>query len=412
MNEVHLKAQKAKQASHALSQMNSQAKNEFLIALSQALTEATDMILRANAQDLHESAHLNASLKDRLSLSEGRIKAMASSLIDLSRAADPVNRVLSETLRPNGLKIQKVSVPMGVIAMIYEARPNVTIDAMALAFKAGSAVVLRGGKEAHHSNQALTSLIKATLIKVGLDSDLVQLIEDPDKELAKALMRANGLIDLLIPRGSARLIQTVMENATVPILETGVGNCHAYVEATADQAMAINVILNGKVSRPSVCNALEKVLIDKAIAPTFLPMLSNALRHAGVVIVGDKLVTALEPSIPLASEADWSTEYLDLKIAIKIVEGLDEALAHIQTYSTKHSETILTKDLKQAQRFLNEVDAAAVYHNASTRFTDGGEFGFSAEIGISTQKLHARGPVGLEELCSYKYKIFGEGQIR
>jgi len=412
MNEVHLKAQKAKHASHALAQLNSQTKNKFLIALSQALIDASDMILRANAQDLHESTHLSVSLKDRLSLSEDRIKAMAASLIELSSAADPVNRVLSETLRPNGLKIQKVSVPMGVIAMIYEARPNVTIDAMALAFKAGSAIVLRGGKEAHHSNQALTSVIKATLIQEGLDPDLVQLIEDPDKELAKALMCANGLIDLLIPRGSARLIQAVMETATVPVLETGVGNCHAYVETTADQAMAINVIMNGKVSRPSVCNALEKVLIDKAIAPTFLPKMTNALRHAGVVIVGDKQVTVLDPSIPLASEADWSTEYLDLKIAIKIVDGLDDALAHIQTYSTKHSETILTKDVNKAQRFLNEVDAAAVYHNASTRFTDGGEFGFSAEIGISTQKLHARGPVGLEELCSYKYKIFGEGQIR
>jgi len=288
----------------------------------------------------------------------------------------------------------------------------VTIDAAALAFKAGSAIVLRGGKEALNTNQALTSIIKKTLISMKLDPESVQLIEDPDKELAKTLMTANGLIDLLIPRGSARLIQTVMETATVPVLETGVGNCHAYVEETADQDMAIKVIINAKCSRPSVCNALEKVLIDEAIAPVFLPKLLTALHQQNVEILGDESVCALDQTVKKASLEDWSTEYLDLKIAIKIVKDMDEALAHIQTYSTKHSETILTNDLNKAKRFLDEVDAAAVYHNASTRFTDGGEFGFSAEIGISTQKMHARGPVGLDELCSYKYKIFGEGQIR
>jgi glutamate-5-semialdehyde dehydrogenase len=258
----------------------------------------------------------------------------------------------------------------------------------------------------------LVKVLKSTLLKENLDPESVQLIEDPDKELAKTLMTANGLIDLLIPRGSARLIQTVMETATIPVLETGVGNCHAYVEETADQDMALRIIINAKCSRPSVCNALEKVLIDESIAPVFLPKLITALRQQGVEILGDENVCALDPSIKIASLEDWSTEYLDLKIAIKIVKGLDEALSHIQTYSTKHSETILTSDPKKAKRFLDEVDAAAVYHNASTRFTDGGEFGFSAEIGISTQKMHARGPVGLDELCSYKYKIFGEGQIR
>ena len=245
-----------------------------------------------------------------------------------------------------------------------------------------------------------------------LDPESVQLIEDPDKELAKVLMTANGLIDLLIPRGSARLIQTVMSTATVPVLETGVGNCHAYVEASADQDMAIKVIVNAKVSRPSVCNALEKVLIDQTIAPIFLPKLVNALRDNKVQLLGDEKALRLDPSLEKATLEDWSTEYLDLKCAIKIVKDLDEALSHIRTYSTQHSETILTSDLNKAQRFLEEVDAAAVYHNASTRFTDGGEFGFSAEIGISTQKMHARGPVGLQELCSYKYQITGNGQIR
>lgn len=412
MNEVLLKAQKAKQASLALAQLNSTVKDGFLIALSKALLDSVDEILRANAQDLHESVHLNAALKDRLSLNEKRIEAMAKALVELSTAPDPVHRLLSETIRPNGLTIRKVSVPMGVIAMIYEARPNVTIDAAALAFKAGSAIVLRGGKEALNTNQALVHVLKKTLITCHLDPESVQLIEDPDKELAKVLMTANGLIDLLIPRGSARLIQTVMSTATVPVLETGVGNCHAYVESSADQDMAIKVIVNAKVSRPSVCNALEKVLIDQAITAEFLPKLVAALRQNKVSLVGDEKALRLDPSLQKATEEDWSTEYLDLKLAIKIVKDLDEALSHIRTYSTQHSETILTLDQAKADRFLNEVDAAAVYHNASTRFTDGGEFGMSAEIGISTQKLHARGPVGLEELCSYKYKISGQGQIR
>lgn len=412
MNEVLLKAQKAKKASMALARLDTQTKNAFCLALAKALINNRASILEANALDLQLNHHLSESLKDRVMLNEQRISSMSAALIELSQAADPVHRILSEIDRPNGLRIQKVSVPMGVIAMIYEARPNVTIDAAALAFKAGSAVILRGGKEALLTNQALVRVIKETLLDLALDPETIQLIEDPDKELAKTLMTANGLVDLLIPRGSARLIQTVMETATVPVLETGVGNCHAYVEQSADQDMALKVIINAKCSRPSVCNALEKVLIDAVIAPVFLPKLIMALRQNGVEILGDELVCALDHSVKKADPEDWSTEYLDLKIALKIVNGLEEALAHIQTYSTKHSETILTKDQDKATRFLNEVDAAAVYHNASTRFTDGGEFGFSAEIGISTQKMHARGPVGLDELCSYKYKIFGEGQIR
>lgn len=412
MNEVLVKATKAKQASLSLALLGSQTKADFCLFLAQSLIDSSAEILEANRLDLSQAQELSESLKDRLALNEKRIQGMADALRELSAAQDPVNRVLSETVRPNGLRIRKISVPMGVLAMIYEARPNVTIDAAALALKAGSAVVLRGGKEALHTNQALVTLIRKALSCCGMDPEAVQFIEDPDKELAKVLMKANGLIDLLIPRGSARLIQTVMENATVPVLETGVGNCHAYVEKTADQAMAIKVIVNAKVSRPSVCNALEKVLIDEAIAPEFLPKLVKALREQKVLIKGDPKICELDPSIEKATEDDWTTEYLDLILAIKTVSGLDEALAHLQHYSTKHSETILTSDDAIATRFLNEVDAAAVYHNASTRFTDGGEFGFSAEIGISTQKMHARGPVGLEELCSYKYQIFGSGQIR
>lgn len=412
MNEVILKAHKAKHASFKLAQLDSKAKDAFLVALAKALLDSIPLILKANNQDIEANKQLNASLRDRLMLNEKRIEDMAEALIHLSQAEDPVNILLSETSRPNGLQIQKVSVPMGVIAIIYEARPNVTIEAAALAFKAGSAIILRGGKEALNTNKALVALLKSTLCAHHLDPDSIQLIEDPDKELAKAMMQALGLIDLLIPRGSARLIQSVLENATVPVLETGVGNCHAYVECSADQDMAIKVILNAKCSRPSVCNALEKVLIDEVIASVFLPKLILALKKSKVTILGDAKVILIDPSIQQATEEDWITEYLDLKIAIKIVKDLDEALAHLQKYSSKHSETILTSDRIKAQRFLNEVDAAVVYHNASTRFTDGGEFGFAAEIGISTQKMHARGPVGLNELCSYKYKITGSGQVR
>jgi glutamate-5-semialdehyde dehydrogenase len=412
MNEVLIKAKLAKKASSKLALLDSSTKNAFLIALSKALLDSKELILKANEIDLINNDHLSDALKDRLRLNSSRLDSMAEALIQLSHAEDPVNHVISETIRPNGLRIQKVSVPMGVIAMIYEARPNVTIDAAALAFKAGSAVILRGGKEALNSNKAFVAILRSTLLTCDLDPELIQLIEDPDKELAKTLMTANGLIDLLIPRGSARLIKTVLETATVPVLETGIGNCHAYVEKSADQDMALKIIVNAKCSRPSVCNSLEKVLIDEAIAETFLPKLITELRQANVFILGDEKSLVIDSTLSLVTDEDWATEYLDLKIAIKIVKDLDEALDHIQKYSSKHSETILTSDSKLAHRFLDEVDAAAVYHNASTRFTDGGEFGFSAEIGISTQKMHARGPVGLNELCSYKYKIFGEGQIR
>ncbi len=412
MSEVLRKATLAHETAPRLALTPSAVKSAFLNRLAELLLENEPVILAANAEDVRQNPQLTKALIDRLTLTPRRIDAMATAVKELAALPDPIGRVLSDFIRPNGLHIRKVSVPMGVIAMIYEARPNVTIDAAALALKAGSAVILRGGKEALNANKILVTLLRQAASETGLNPDLIQLIEDPDKTLALELMKANGLVDLLIPRGSARLIDTVKANATVPILETGVGNCHAYVESTADLKMALSVILNAKCSRPSVCNALEKVLVDEAIADTFIPKLVDSLHEAGVEIRGDAWCCQLDERIVPATEADWDTEYLDLILAIKVVKDLDDALAHIAKHGTHHSETILTQDETQAQRFLSEVDAAAVYHNASTRFTDGGEFGMSAEIGISTQKMHARGPVGLDELCSTKYLITGNGQIR
>jgi glutamate-5-semialdehyde dehydrogenase len=412
MSEVQRKATLAHAAAPHLAITPNAIKSAFLNRLADLLDENHPVILAANAEDLRQNPQLTTALIDRLTLTHKRIDAMAGAVRELAQLPDPVGQVLRDFTRPNGLHIRKVSVPMGVIAMIYEARPNVTIDAAALALKAGSAVILRGGKEALNANKILATLLRQAALESSLNPDLIQLIEDPDKNLALELMKANGLVDLLIPRGSARLIDIVKANATVPILETGVGNCHAYVETSADLDMALSVILNAKCSRPSVCNALEKVLVDEAIADAFIPKLSRALREAGVEVRGDQWCCDVDESIRLATETDWDTEYLDLILAIKVVKDLDDALAHIAKHGTHHSETILTQDDSKAVRFLNEVDAAAVYHNASTRFTDGGEFGMSAEIGISTQKMHARGPVGLDELCSTKYLIAGNGQIR
>jgi glutamate-5-semialdehyde dehydrogenase len=412
MSEVIRKATLAHDSAPRLALTPSAIKSAFLNRLADLLIENEPVILAANNEDIRQNPQLSKALIDRLSLTPRRIEAMATAVRELATLPDPIGRVLADFTRPNGLHIRKVSVPMGVIAMIYEARPNVTIDAAALALKAGSAVILRGGKEALNTNKILVTLLRQAATESSLNPDLIQLIEDPDKNLALELMKANGLVDLLIPRGSARLIDTVKANATVPILETGVGNCHAYVESSADVEMALSIILNAKCSRPSVCNALEKVLVDEAIADTFIPKLTSVLSEAGVEVRGDEWCCQLSDDIIPASETDWDTEYLDLIIAVKVVKDLDEALAHIAKHGTHHSESILTQDEAKAQRFLNEVDAAAVYHNASTRFTDGGEFGMSAEIGISTQKMHARGPVGLDELCSTKYIITGNGQIR
>lgn len=412
MSEVLHRATLAHAAAPKLATTPSAQKTAFLNRVAALLIEFQPLILAANNEDVRHNPQLNTALIDRLTLSPKRIDGMAQAVRELAELPDPVGKVLSDITRPNGLHIRKVSVPMGVIAMIYEARPNVTIDAAALALKAGSAVILRGGKEAIESNKILARLLRQAAEETGLDPELIQLIEDPDKTLAQELMTANGLVDLLIPRGSARLIETVKTHATVPILETGVGNCHAYVDESADVEMALSVILNAKCSRPSVCNAMEKVLVDVRIADTFIPQLAKALQEAGVEVRGDTVSCQLNTQIIPATEADWDTEYLDLILAVKVVDGLDEALAHIAAHGTHHSETILTQNDNHALRFLTEVDAAAVYHNASTRFTDGGEFGMSAEIGISTQKMHARGPVGLDELCSTKYLITGNGQIR
>ena len=413
MNEVKTKAILAKQASLEMALVTTEIKNAFLQSLATLLREHSEFILDENEIDIQNNQErLSPALIDRLRLNENRIEAMAKGCEDIIALNDPNGSVIEEFTRPNGLDIQKIRVPLGVIAMIYEARPNVTIDAAALCLKAGNAVILRGGKEAYHSNKYLVSLIKEALIRNAISPDSVQFIEDNDRTLALELMQDREHIDVLIPRGSAKLIQSVIENAKVPVLETGVGNCHIYVEQSADLRKALAIVINAKCSRPGVCNAAEKCLVDQSIAPQFLDLLIPALKEANVEIRACAKTKELYPDLILASTEDWETEYLDLIIGVKIVNGLQEAIEHIQAYGTKHSESIVTQDLLAAQRFQKEIDAAAVYVNASTRFTDGSEFGYGAEIGISTQKLHARGPMGLNELCTIKYLINGDGQVR
>lgn len=413
MNEVRIKAVSAKRASYAMALVSTEVKNSFLQSLATLLREHSEFILDENEKDiLNNQDHLSPALIDRLRLNESRIESMAKGCEEIIALNDPNGSIIEEFTRPNGLDIQKIRVPLGVIAMIYEARPNVTIDAAALCLKAGNAVILRGGKEAFHSNKYLVTLIKEALTRNEISSDSVQFIEDNDRALAIELMQDREHIDVLIPRGSAKLIQSVIENAKVPVLETGVGNCHIYVEQSADLRKALAIVINAKCSRPGVCNAAEKCLVDESIASQFLDMLIPALKEANVEIRACHKTKALYPDLPLASAEDWETEYLDLILGIKIVSGLQEAIEHIQKYGTKHSESIVTQDLTAAQRFQKEIDAAAVYVNASTRFTDGSEFGYGAEIGISTQKLHARGPMGLNELCTIKYLINGDGQVR
>lgn len=389
-------------------------KDAALRAIAVALLENSEQIIKANADDLEDgkTAGLTPSLLDRLSLSKSRIEAMADGVNKIAAMDDPVGRVLSGSSRPNGLKIQKVSVPLGVIAVIYEARPNVSSDAAALCLKAGNTVILRGGKEALQSNKIIVQIMRAAIKSAGLPEDCIQLIDDTTRESALELMRMNETIDVLIPRGGAGLIKAVMENATVPVIETGVGNCHVYVDKAADINMAADIIFNAKTSRPSVCNACESLLIHKDIAEFALLKIYEQLSEKGVEIRGDEAVCAVLPPAVAATPEDWGMEYLDYIISAKIVSNIDEAIEHIAIYGTKHSECIVTQDYEASQKFLSEVDAAAVYVNASTRFTDGGEFGFGAEIGISTQKLHARGPLGLNNLTSDKYLIFGSGQVR
>lgn len=382
--------------------------------MAQALEDKVDYIIEANKPDV-EAAIRNGKSKafiDRLTLNEKRIKDMAEGLRVVKSLPDPVGEVVSMWRRPNGLIIGQRRVPLGVIGIIYESRPNVTADAAGLCLKTGNAVILRGGSEAIQSNKAIVEVLVQAAYQAGIPEGAIQLIEDTDRASVRELMRLNGLVDVLIPRGGAGLIKAVIEEATVPVIETGVGNCHVYVDGECDQDMAVKIIVNAKTQRPGVCNAAETLLVDKRIAAEFLPKAVKALREKGVEIRGCQKTLEIIPDAVPATPEDWDTEYLDLILAVKVVDGVDEAIQHIRQHGTGHSEAIVTTNYFTAQKFLDEVDAAAVYVNASTRFTDGFEFGFGAEIGISTQKLHARGPMGLKELTTIKYIIYGNGQIR
>ena len=403
----------AKSAQLTLADASTDLKNRALTAISAALIEKKQEIIDANAIDLAngKANGMSDSLLDRLALSESRIKDIANSVLEIVALPDPVGVVKNGSTRPNGLNIEKVAVPMGTIAVIYEARPNVTIDAAALCLKSGNTVILRGGKEAINSNIASANIMRNAIESVGLDKNCIQLVEDTSRETANALMKLNGYIDVLIPRGGAGLINSVVQNATVPVIETGVGNCHIYVDKSADIDMAVNVIFNAKTSRPSVCNAAESLVIHKEIAGEALPAIKAKLDEKNVQLCGDEYASGIIDITP-ATEEDWGKEYLDYKMSIKTVNSVDDAIVHINTYSTGHSEAIITSDYNSAQKFTKLVNSSAVYVNASTRFTDGGQFGFGAEIGISTQKLHARGPIGLPELTTTKFVIRGNGQIR
>lgn len=413
-SEVYIKSKLCKEASKSFQLCSNQEKNKILQTLSNLIIEHQEEILENNILDVEFAKKMGytSSQIDRLSLDIKRIEALSRSVLEVIQLEDPIGEIMETFIRPNGLEIHKKRVPLGVIAIIYESRPNVTIDASILCIKTGNSVVLRGGKEAIQTNLYLVSLIKRALIQNNISQDVVQIIEDTDRKYALELMHMHEFIDVLIPRGSASLIRSVLENSTIPVIETGVGNCHIYVDSSADLTMAKSIILNAKIQRPAVCNAVETVLIHKDVIEElsktlFLSLLEN---HVELRVSND--IKEMYPKLKLASEYDWETEYLDLILAVKTVNDFDEALLHIQKYSTHHSESIITQNQSNAERFMNEIDSAALYHNASTRFTDGYEFGFEAEIGISTQKLHARGPIGLKELTSYKYLIYGNGQIR
>jgi glutamate-5-semialdehyde dehydrogenase len=414
MNELTTKGEKAKKASYKLANLSTNEKNEGLVKIADLLVEKEKEILAANAVDVENAANKGVSkaMLDRLSLNEKRIAAMAEGVRQVASLPDPIGEVVSMCKRPNGLQIGQQRVPIGVIGMIYEARPNVTIDAAVLCLKSGNTVILRGGSEAIHSNKAIVAVIHEALNRSAIPVDAVQLVEDTSRETATEMMKLNKYIDVLIPRGGEGLIQTVVKNATVPVIETGTGNCHVYVDGEADLEMGERIIINAKTSRPAVCNAAETLLVDEAVAGAFLPKALQSLKDMGVELRGCEKTQQIFPDARAAVEEDWYTEYLDYILAVKVVNGVDEAIEHINKYGTRHSEAIVTTNYNKARKFHQEVDAAAVYVNASTRFTDGYEFGFGAEIGISNQKLHARGPVGLKELTILKYIIFGDGQIR
>lgn len=414
MSEIQTKGQHARKAATILATATTLQKNQALQNMANALRKHSDAIIAANAVDMEAGRRdgLKASLFDRLLLTAERIECIAAATEQIITLPDPVGTTMSGQVRPNGLQINKVRVPLGVIGIIYEARPNVTVDAAALCLKSGNAVILRGGKSAYHSNMKLVEVLSAAVAEAGLPATSIQSIENTDRSLAEEMMKANGLIDVLIPRGGAGLIQSVVQNATVPVIETGVGNCHVYIDETAEPQMALDIAINAKTQRPGVCNAMETLLVHERHTEELLPKILNAMAAKGVEIRGCQQTCNVFSAAKPAIENDWGEEFLSLILAVKVVPSLDAAIGHIRKYTSFHTEAIVTQNVAAAERFLAEIDAAAVYVNASTRFTDGFEFGFGAEIGISTQKLHARGPMGLEALTSSKFVVRGSGQIR
>jgi glutamate-5-semialdehyde dehydrogenase len=405
---------KAKAASVEMAKLTAEAKNAALCRMANALEASTEKILTANLTDVDAAMHsgLKAALIDRLALDQRKIQAMAKGLREVSALPDPIGTILNTWTRPNGLIISQVRVPLGVIGIIYESRPDVTSDAAGICIKSGNAVILRGGSDALNSNVAIGEVLRDALLGTPVPVDAIQVVESAHRHLAEELMRMREYIDVLIPRGGADLIKTVVETSRIPVIETGTGNCHVYVEEDADLEKATPIVINAKCQRPGTCNAAEKLLVHSRIADRYLPVVVAALREKGVEVRGDEETRRIVPDVKAATEQDWYTEYLDLVMGVKVVKDLDEAIAHINKYGTHHSDSILTADFDKAMRFIREIDSAAVYWNASTRFTDGNQFGLGAEIGISTQKLHARGPMSVQHLTTTKYVILGSGQIR
>ena len=409
-----IKAKQAEREFMKIASLCAEKKNDAIRFIAQALIENTSYIIEQNTLDIENARQngMSESMIDRLSLDEKRIKGISEAALQVISLDDPCGKVVSGIKRPNGLLIEKVTVPLGVIAVIFEARPNVTVDAAVLCLKSGNSVILRGGKEAINSNKAMVKIMRAAIAKAGLPENCIQLVEDTSRESATALMKLNGYVDVLIPRGGAGLIKSCVENSTVPVIETGTGNCHIYIDKDADISMATEIVYNAKTSRPSVCNACESLVIHRDIATEILPIIKARLDEKSVIIHGDEETAKIIPNVLLATEEDYGKEYLGYEISCKIVGDISEAITHIMKYSSGHSECIVTENYSASREFTSQIDAAAVYVNASTRFTDGGEFGFGAEIGISTQKLHARGPLGLPELTTFKYIVYGDGQVR